>query len=84
MRWLNRILRQDQWQKKGRSGHTEGRQDGHPGWVLQPEQVLVGTYRIEKMIGRPGGMGQVFAAQDRTLSLQVAIKVPALHILAAP
>ena len=29
-----------------------------PGWILQPNQVLVGNYRIEAMIGSPVGWGR--------------------------
>lgn len=55
-----------------------------PGWILQPNQVLVGNYRIEHMIGSPGGMGQVFAAEEIVSGTKVAIKVPSLNILQAP
>src|SRR5688500_13346210 len=55
-----------------------------PGWILQPNQVLVGNYRIEHMIGSPGGMGQVFAAEEIVSQTKVAIKVPSLNILQAP
>jgi serine/threonine-protein kinase len=53
------------------------------GWILQPEQLLVNNYKILGMIGSPGGMGQVFAAEDKSLKQKVAIKVPALSILYA-
>jgi serine/threonine protein kinase len=35
--------------------------------------TLVGSYRIESLIGK-GGMGQVFRAHDTKLNLPVAIK----------
>ncbi len=57
---------------------------GHPGWILQPGQVLTGTYRIETMVGSPGGMGQVFAAEDTRLKAKVALKVPSVEILHTP
>ncbi len=55
-----------------------------PGWILQPGQLLVGNYRVTRMVGSPGGMGQVFAAEDILLRLKVAIKVPILNIIMAP
>jgi len=54
---------------------------GYARGLLQPGQVLMGTYRIHKMVGSPGGMGQVYEAEDETLGTRVAIKVPALEIL---
>lgn len=53
------------------------------GWLLQPGQTLVGTYQIKDLVGRPSGMGQVFAATDSKLNRQVALKVPALEVIAS-
>ncbi len=54
---------------------------GYSRGLLQPGQTLMGTYRIRRMAGSPGGMGQLYEAEDETLGTQVAIKVPALEIL---
>lgn len=52
--------------------------------MLQPGQTLLGTYRIDRLIGTSGRMGQVYLAEDTSLGLTVAVKVPSLNILLAP
>jgi serine/threonine protein kinase len=52
--------------------------------VLKPGQVVDGTYTVERVLGRPSGMGQVFAARELALNRVVAIKIPSLEILLAP
>ena len=79
--WLDRLLRGESGQGNPGAGNPQGRRAG---WMLQPGQVLVNNYRVEKMIGSPGGMGQVYVAEDIGLKTQVAIKVPVLNILLAP
>lgn len=80
--WLERFL--SQGSKEEASGSESERPGWHAGWILRPGQVLVDNYRVTKMIGSPGGMGQVFAAEDTRLGLPVAIKVPALSVLMSP
>jgi serine/threonine protein kinase len=55
-----------------------------PGWILQPGQLLVNNYRIVRMVGRVGGMSQVYAAEQVLTGIPVAIKVPSLTILRMP
>lgn len=50
---------------------------------LSPDDVLADRYRIERRLGR-GGMAEVFAAEDRTLGREVAVKVLAAHLLDDP
>jgi formylglycine-generating enzyme required for sulfatase activity len=90
MSWLDRFRKGksgSDWSRESVSssaGGTVVQQGRNLGWLLQPGQMLVDTYRVERMIGSPGGMGQVFAAEDVNLGIKTAIKVPALNILMAP
>jgi serine/threonine protein kinase len=83
MGWLDRMFGRKR-QKVISATVQRAAEAAPPGWILRPGQVLMGNYLVQHMIGSPGGMGQVFAAEDMRLGLKVAIKVPALNILLAP
>ena len=45
--------------------------------------MLAGTYQVEDIVGRPSGMGQVYSGHDVNLNRRVALKVPALEVIAS-
>ena len=51
--------------------------------VLEPGQILLGRFRIEKMIGR-GGMGEVYLAHDSRMEERVALKTIARLLAPSP
>jgi serine/threonine-protein kinase len=53
--------------------HTHATEHGHHAAGVEPGQILLGKYRIERVLGM-GGMGVVVAATHVTLEERVAIK----------
>ncbi|WP_394831065.1 serine/threonine protein kinase [Pendulispora rubella] len=51
--------------------------------ILQPGDLFLDKYRIERLVGK-GGMGAVYAAVDMDLSRRVAVKLLLPHVAAVP
>ena len=56
------------------SARTKGGHDDLMAGLPQPGDVILGKYRIERILGR-GGMGVVYAASHEALGQRVAVKV---------